>query len=200
MSISGNYNMEEREVKIVEYLFQKENIDFLSVEKIKEDRDMADVRVNFKNGASITVEVKEERYKNRFEKYKDLGIDFISAFDFKDKSKPITGLQSPKMLNTFINNIDVKKLGKIYYSKADLWLFFVVDGKKLIWYGFFDGKGIKSDEFRSYLKTSCKFSANKKSNYKLKDSAQSAVFFINSQNPKLLKHKVDLKDYLSDII
>lgn len=201
MNISGNFNTLEREIDIVKQILNIEKIPYIRVEKFGNPND-GDILVVFKNGKNVLIEVKEEKIK-RFEKYGDLGIDYISTFYFKNRFDESNwkGLHNPSEHERFIETIDTKKNfkpGKLTYSKSDLWLFFVVDDYgELFYYNFFDGIEMTSENFKHYLKENCKFAVNNKSSNQLScyDNYQSACFFINHNDSVLKKFIRDIKDY-----
>ncbi len=179
MNVSGNFETTERELDVVRRILEKESIPYAKIIK-NADPDDGDVSVRLENGRTILIEVKEER-SERFERYGDLGIDYISAFYFKNTAREWKGApKRPNQLKLFLDDIDHQKhfkWGKIVYSNSDLWLFFI-DRKGELEYYFFDGKRLKSDEFRSYLENECVFAVNNKPPWQLSctDSHNSAVF------------------------
>lgn len=203
MNISGNYHTTTREVQIVKKIFTMQDIPYKCISKHKKADD-GDVLVVLPDDREILIEVKEEKYK-RFHNYGDLGIDYISAFYFKNErdKKEWSGLHRGKTtLQKFLSIIDRNspfKSGKLCYSKSDLWLFVVFDPRKnLCYYAFFDGKAMTSEEFYNYLSTRCPFAINNKSEEQLShsDEHSSACFFINHQDEFLNQYKVDLLEYI----
>ena len=193
MNISGNYNTTEREIEIVNKLLSDADISFYSIEK-SNNADNEDIVVkNTKNHAHIAIEVKEEN-KTRIQKYNDLGIDFISAFHFLNSTYESKWKGSPKdpfLLDLFESEIEVIKYGKIFYSKADLWLFYSIGENGIIFSEWYFGKDMTSSLFIDYLRKNCKFAVNNKpiSQHSYADKHQSATFFINRSNPYLLTLK-----------
>ena len=159
MNISGNYNTTDRESRIVANLFDMYQIPYKNITKYT-DANAGDILVILPDGREILIEVKEEIYK-RFSIYGDLGIDFISAFDFKNPNDVNIWKGSPKTpdkLHSFLSSINVKKYGKLKYSKSHLWLFFVFDQcNKLYYHVFFDGNKMTSKDFYNYLSNNCLF-------------------------------------------
>ncbi len=200
MNISGNYDTTDREVGIVVKIFDEYEIEYKSISKYAVADD-GDVLVILPDDRNILIEVKEEDYK-RFSKYGDLGIDFISAFNFKH-SEDVTrwkgAPKSPARLQEFLSSINVTKWGKLTYSKSHLWLFFVTDpSNKIVYHAFFDGNRMTSEEFKNYLYSHCLFAVNNKPYWQLShgDSHHSACFFINNKNEHLNGYKVDLTEYI----
>lgn len=199
MNVSGNFATTEREIEVVKRILAKEAVSYAQVTK-NADPDDGDVLVRLDNGKTILIEVKEERY-DRFAKYGDLGIDFISVFHFKKTARAWKGApKSPNLLSAFLEDIDRKKPykgGKIFYSKSDLWLFFVENNGELQYY-FFDGKRLLCDEFRTYLKTHCLFAVNNKPSWQMSntDAHNSAVFFIKPDDSVLQTYSVALGEYV----
>ncbi len=200
MNISGNYNTTNREVAIVAEIFDMYGIEYKDVHKY-EIADDGDVKVVLPDNREILIEVKEESYR-RFLEYGDLGIDFISAFSFKFPNGETIWKGAPKRphrLRELLSSIEIQKLGKLSYSKSDLWLFFVVDtNENLYFHAFFDGKKMTSKEFYKYLSQNCCFAVNNKPFWQLsnRDSHHSACFFINNENNLLKQYKVDLNKYI----
>ena len=201
MNISGDFNSTQRELGIVKKIFDAESIEYESIEK-NADADAGDVLVKLKNGRQILIEVKEEKY-DRFIKYGDLGIDFISVFYFKNGHANWKGSpKSPRLLENFIADIDRRKYykdGKVVYSKSDLWLFFVSKDGEIYYYCFLDGKKVVKEEFISHLKKNCLFAINNKPFWQNsnKDDFNSAVFYINHHDPFLNNYKVTLRGFLN---
>lgn len=201
MNISGNYRTTDREIWVVKKILDDNRIPYQSVDKY-DIADDGDILVTLTNGKSFLIEVKEEKI-DRFNTWGQLGIDFISAFQFKNpsdeqvwKGRP----KSPDKLPSFLNAIDTTnhyKGGKIDYSKSDLWLFFVMDGDGFRYYEFFDGNFMTSDEFKRHLYATCEFTANNKPYWQksYSDAHHSAVFYIDHDDPVLTAHKVDITDY-----
>lgn len=203
MNISGNYNSTDKEVSIVARIFDMYKIPYESISK-HENADDADILVILPDNNKILIEVKEE-FIDRFRKYGDLGIDFISAFSFKnpiDESIWKGAPKRPERLNSFLSSINIQKLGKLSYSKSHLWLFFVFDDSKNLYYhAFFDGSKMTSKEFYNYLSKNCFFAVNNKPYWQLShgDTHQSACFFINHEDRFLNRYKVDLAEYIEKV-
>lgn len=202
MNISGNFATTEREINIVKRILDAEGVPYISVQKYA-NADDGDVLVTLENGKTILIEVKEEAIK-RFKDYGDLGIDYISAFQFNhngDASK-WKGKHYPNKHFDFLNAIDKSrnyKDGKVTYSKSDLWLFFVLDrNDNLYYYSFFNGNDMTSPEFKNYLIENCQFAVNNKTRNQLsyRDTHHSACFFINHTNKFLNNFVVNIKDYI----
>lgn len=206
MNISGNYNTEQREVAIVRRIFDERGIAYSKIEKYANAND-GDVCVYFSNGKTILIEVKEEKY-DRFVKYGgDLGIDYISAFQFKRGVNPDDwkSQHRPEYLDEFLQAIDKTnhfKGGKVYYSKSDLWLFFVVAPNGNLYYcKFFDGNAMTSQEFINYIEHNCIFTVNIKPRCQesYADKHNSACFFLNHKDPVLQGYEIDLNDFVNNL-
>lgn len=203
MDISGNFNTSLRETEIVKSVLEHYGIEYKNLKKYY-NADDADVSFESKN-KEITVEVKKESF-TRFSKYKDFGFDFLSVFQFKE-NKTLKGLhRGEKEVQQFFETIDFNKYhkkGKIFYSKADIWLFFVKDGnEKFYRCALFDGKKITTDEFREQLMKNCYFAVNNKSDYQnsKNDKYSSATFFVNSEWEILNPYRItDLKSFIENL-
>lgn len=205
MSISGNYNTAKTEIDIVKKILDDNNICYEKVEKY-DKADDADVIVTLSKGKTFLIEVKEEDFETRFKKYGELGIDYISAFKFKNYRDTYFWKGSPKppiKLDSFLQSVDMDhsfKWGKIYYSKAALWLFFVDKGNEMQ-YWFYDGIGMTSDAFKSYLKTKCFFIVNNKPSTQdsFYDKHNSSCFFIKPNDEGIIKYLVDINEYVKKV-
>lgn len=201
--ISGNYNTEDEEMYIVKLLLNKSGIKFNNIYKSL-NADNEDIVVEI-NGNQIKIEVKSES-PIRIKKYNDLGIDFISAFNFRSakyENKWKGSPKNPAFLEEFESEINILKSGKIIYSKADLWLFYSVDNDNIIFNDWFTGEYMTSHAFVNYLRQHCNFAINNKPKTQMSyyDNHQSAVFFINRNNYYLSENRIgNLKAYFENII
>ncbi|MCF7931396.1 MAG: hypothetical protein K9L02_07800 [Acholeplasmataceae bacterium] len=198
INISGDFNTKNKEIDIVTRLLRDNGVYYKPIKK-SSDSDNEDIIVEgLSDGRAITIEVKEESY-SRIQKYNDLGMDYISAFVFKNKIDEYKWKGSPKNpeeIENFESVITIFKPGKIFYSKADIWLFYCLNDDQLIFADWFLGEDMISIKFVEYLRSSCKFAVNNKpaaqeSHY---DKHQSATFFINRENPILISLKKNIKD------
>jgi len=201
INISGNYDTTDREIEIVKKLFKANGVEYKSVKKHKFANE-GDVLVTLPDDSQILIEVKEEDYESRFSRYGDIGIDLVSAFQFK-KGVPEDKWKKPKRgkkVFEFFEDIDkdspTYKGGKVTYSKSDLWLFFSArkDGK-VMYYSFFPGDFMKSKPFKKYLIRHCSFCVNNKPEGQLShnDNHKSAVFFIKHDNPYLVANRFNIQ-------
>lgn len=132
-NISGNYNTTSEEEKAVITFLNKHNVPYREIHKYS-DPNAGDIMVRFENNMYSLFEVKRESIE-RISKYNEYGIDFISSLIFKDKDdlEKWKGLHNPNEFNSFMSKIDYTnphfKWGKIYYSYADVWLFYCKDNK-----------------------------------------------------------------------
>ncbi|MBQ8424715.1 MAG: hypothetical protein IJX17_01685 [Clostridia bacterium] len=201
-TISGNYEVTDRELAIVEEILRAHHIKYKGVEKHKNAND-GDVLLTLLDDTKVLIEVKEEDYLSRFSKYGDIGIDLVSSFKFKNGVNPADwkGTKEGVLVWDFFKQIDQNgpsfKGGKITYSKSDLWLFFSAkpDGK-VVYYSFFPGEFIKSEDFKKYLIFNNKFAVNNKPADQMShsDSTNSAVFYINHKDPYLVANTFDIKN------
>ena len=201
--ISGNYNTEDEEMSIVRFLLIESGIKFDNIYK-SSNADNEDIIVEI-NGNQIKIEVKLES-PYRINRYNDLGIDFISAFNFRSakyENKWKGSPKNPALLEEFESEINILKNGKIIYSKADLWLFYSVDNDIIIFNDWFPGEYMTSDVFIYYLRQHCNFAINNKPKTQMSyyDNHQSAVFFINRNDKYLSNNRIsNLKVYFENII
>ena len=119
----GNYNTTQSEIDIVRYQLNLNG--YQNVVKIFKDPDAngSDVIVQFANGTRCSFEVKNEGY-NRFNKYHDLSIDYISVCEFKNataEGKWKTGIKNPLDHYSFLNDLNITSSNfngvKLYIQK-----------------------------------------------------------------------------------
>lgn len=193
MVISGNFNTTSKEIKIVESLLIQAGIEYEYVKK-SINQDDEDILVKLQNEIVVnTIEVKEESLA-RIKKYNDLGIDYLSAFYFINPRDEYIWKGAPKkphQIDEFESKINIVKPGKIYYSKAAIWLFYATNGDEIFFADWFLGKDMTSDAFIEYLRNNCLFAVNNKPATQLshRDNHQSATFFINRDDPILMQLK-----------
>lgn len=193
MVISGNFNTTNKEIKIVESLLAQAGIEYEYVKKSGKQDD-EDILVKLQNDFVVnTIEVKEESVA-RIERYNDLGIDYLSAFYFINPRDEYIWKGSPKkpnQIDEFESKINIVKPGKIYYSKAAIWLFYATKAAEIIFADWFLGEDMTSDFFIEYLRNNCLFAVNNKPETQLSysDNHQSATFFINRNDPLLQQLK-----------
>lgn len=145
----------------------------------------ADIEVGLPDGRTLLIEVKQESY-NRFSKWGQLGFDYISVFQFKKGMNFDSKVHPPKDYDKFMATVDTNgpgfKWGKLEYSKADIWLFYVKNpmGDYLFCEGY-DYKRMKRDEIDKYLSKNCQFAVNSKniSQMSYRDTWKSATFFVD---------------------
>lgn len=204
MSVPGDFDTANSEIEIVKRILSECGIEFESVEK-SQNQDHEDVVVRINSLYTLkTIEVKKESI-GRIEKYNDLGIDFISVFHFinpEDEQLWKGPPKTPDRLQDFKSKIKVIKWGKIFYSEADIWLFYSKKNDEVVFHDWFLGSDMKSPEFIDYLKGNCKFAVNNKpsSQKSYADRYQSATFFINREDDFLLSLKKDIKALFSEEI
>lgn len=204
MNISGDYRTAEKEIAVVKRIFDENSIPYLSVEK-SENADDGDVTVTLPDGREFLIEVKQEDYARFISFGGDLGIDYISAFNFKDGVNAAVWkkLHGPEDLAAFKEAIDRErsyKGGKVFYSKSHLWLFFVLKPDGGFYYcKFFEGDKMTSPEFINYIENNCRFAANAKSESQQShgDKHNSACFFLNHRSAILKNYAVDIREYFA---
>lgn len=187
MFVSGTYNSKEREIELTIAYMERNGYsrNEISVKKCA-DADAADAEVILPNGRRITFEVKEEA-SYRWTRYGELGIDMISSFKYKstpseDWTRPHRGSRE---LDRLLSEIDIKKWGKISYSKADVWLFAAYSDNNNSQVDFLEG--YHGDEIKSlgkWMKENCAFAVNRKPSWQgsYADNWESAVFFVKPRD------------------
>ena len=157
--ITGNFDTAEKEVYLVKQWLLKQGFkeDEFWCHKYDYDQDIADVVVIFHHDKNkkLLIEVKEEE-PERFKKYGEYGIDYISVCYYKKGiDETVMGKfrhnNKPEKLEEFLSHIYVKKYGKIVYSKSDVWLFAIKNGDD---YDIrcYNAKRMMNADFYDYLK------------------------------------------------
>ena len=179
----------DSEIKIVEDWLGINNIENVN-EVISDNTPFHDIKVIFKSGKTITVEVKtEEAYW--YKRTGNIGLDFLSAFNFNKTSLDICKNNNnwvPIVENKeFLENITVRKYGKLFTCDADIQLFNVTSEDKYILLKAYDNICLKEEEFINYLKDNYKLRINNKPKYGIYEDWQSAAYFVNPFKDKRLK-------------
>ncbi len=166
-----------------------------------------DYKLRLSNGTEIIVEIKEEEYR-WYGKTGNLGLDFISAFHFKEESYQAFYVSSgywvdKTRIKHFLNNeIDVKKFGKLKTCDADIQLFYCEDeNKNIVLMKAYNNYLLQDKLFIEYLCDNYRLRINKKSDYHLTDDWESAAFFCNPNTDDRLKGcEIKSIDDLNNII
>jgi hypothetical protein len=194
-NISGNFETEDAEIKVVKAYLKREGLRYEKVYKYP-DANAGDVMVRFPNKIYSLFEVKRES-QARFNKYGEYGIDFISSLIFKkdvDKSS-WKKLHWPKDFKAFLKTLDVKhkgfKWGKIAYSYSNVWLFYVQDEQtgKYTHLECYYGKKLCNKSFFKHLTEKCQFTVNIKPQTQMssEDNFDSATFFVKPKDLEFAK-------------
>ncbi len=179
----------DSEKKIVE-----DWLDINSIKNVKEvipeNTAFHDTKIILKSGRAITVEVKtEEAYW--YKRTGNIGLDFLSAFNFNKTSLNICKKNNnwiPIGENKkFLENITVRKYGKLFTCDADIQLFNVTSEDKYILLKAYDNICLKEEEFINYLKNNYKLRINNKPKYGIHEDWQSAAYFVNPLKDKRLQ-------------
>ena len=81
-NMSGNFKTHDEEIEVVRAFLEREGIPYERIDKYA-DANAGDVMVRFPNKLYSLFEVKRES-KERFSKFAEYGIDFISSLVFKE--------------------------------------------------------------------------------------------------------------------
>jgi hypothetical protein len=153
----------------------------------------------------VEMEVEEAFW---FKRTKNIGIDAISAFHYKngfDYSGMINNLWVNKsFIQQFKENIIVHKYGKLYTCDADIQIKMIVDDNgELLFFRAYDNKKLCSKEFQDYVENNFDLKINNKARYNQDDSWESAMYCINPKTcTELIRREIntirDLKNlYIS---
>lgn len=192
-NISGNFDTYTDEIAAVKHYLSlmHYNPDECRVEKFGGEREQdsnvmsaSDITVKLPDKRTILFEVKQES-ERRFSRWGQMGFDFISMFQFKDGMRFDTRAHDPNDYDSFIRTIDFDwdhfKWGKLAYSTADIWLFYVKDNNgEYVFCEGYDFERMKHDRIITYLRNTCQFAVNSKNEYQMShnDTWQSAVFYV----------------------
>lgn len=183
---------ESREMMIMnEFLNEAEWIAEYVKELKKDNTPFHDLIMTFSDGTQKTIEVKEDEYY-WFNKTGNIGIDYISAFRFKNLGLKMEWVSKHNYwvfveeYNDFFSDIDILKLGKVFTCDADYQLFVVMDNDVVKFAQLYDNKKLKSKNFINYLNRNYNLRINKKIDYNLNDSWESAAYFLDPLKDEML--------------
>jgi hypothetical protein len=174
------------------------------VKEVKKDNtQFHDLLIVLQNDQKLTVEVKEDEYY-WYSRTGNIGLDYISAFEFKNQELRRKWLRNnywikSKDIQEFKNEIIVSKYGKLITCDADLQLYVVYDKEKVKFSKLYSNSKLKQNNFVNYLEKNYDLRVNKKSDYGLKDSWESAAFFVNPlEDLKLKEAEINNLDQLKE--
>jgi len=133
---------------------------------------------------SLTVQIKEEE-NFWFNKTGNLGLDFISAFEFlkdefrREVENSSFWIDKNKIEEFLSKKIKVLKWGKLVTCDSAIHIFFVE--KKIC--QAYDNSKLKA--IKTYLKSNYPLRINKKKDYGLSDVWESAAFFVKPDDKEL---------------
>lgn len=193
-NMSGNFDTYEEEKSAVKHYLSLMglNPEECNVTKFGGDNEQdtnvmsaTDITVKLPDNRTLLIEVKQESY-SRFSRWGQLGFDLISVFQFKEGMSFDSKPHYPRDYDRFIATVDINrpgfKWGKLAYSNADIWLFYVKNpnGGYYFCEGY-DYAKMKNDRIITYLRRMCQFAVNSKNANQMshRDTWQSATFFVN---------------------
>ena len=139
-----------------------------------------DIEVKF-NGFIFLVEVKTDE-PFWYNKTGNIGLDYYSSFNYLKNSSKFDFWIMPNELDDFKNSIIVNKEGKLFTCDASIQVYYV-ENKLLIGYS---NKKLQNDSFIKYLECNYRLRVNNKKAYGIKDTWQSAAYFVNPLTDKEL--------------
>lgn len=149
-----------------------------------------DIIIKLKNGLSFYIEVKEDS-TYWFNKTNNIGLDYYSSFKYKDPfNKPKDLWIKPENLDDFKSKIEINKKGKLFTCDAEIQLFFVED----ILCQSYSNYKLQDSNFVKYLELNYRLRVNDKKSYGLKDTWQSAAYYVNPFIDQELK-KCEINSY-----
>ncbi len=165
-----------------------ENTDWLKaivVDFIPDNTGFHDYKLRLNNGTEIIVEIKEEEHR-WYGKTGNIGLDFISAFYFKEESyrtfyvNKQYWVDKTRIKQFLSNEIEVKKFGKLKACDADIQLFYCEDkNKNIVLMKAYNNHLLQERDFIKHLYDNYNLRINRKSDYHLTDDWESAAFFCN---------------------
>jgi len=148
-----------------------------------------DAIIKLKDGtsfnASFFVEVKEDE-KFWFNKTGNIGLDYLSSFNFKnkaDKDKYRNNWVRAGQLQQFKTDIEISKKGKLFTCDAEVQLYYVKDE----FLQAYDNQKLQDVQFVKYLETTYDLRINDKTAYGIQDNWQSAAYFVNPKKDNQLQ-------------
>ncbi len=183
----------KNELEIVSEWMKSIGIDDFTVERA--NTGLHDVFVVCKE-TSFLVEVKtDEPYW--FKKTGNIGLDYYSSFVYLKGSKTFDFWIQPSELDEFKRSIRVDKKGKLYTCDAPVQVFYVRD-TLLIGYSNFK---LQREAFVKYLETNYRLRVNNKKAYGIRDTWQSAAYFVNPlKDQRLIECEIRSKNELIDAV
>ena len=151
-----------------------------------------DLVILLNSGKTFTVEIKEDEYY-WYSRTSNIGLDYLSSFRFKNSDLRNEWLSKsnywikPEEMNSFENDIIVSKYGKLITCDADFQLYIVFKDKSVVFSKLYSNTKMKEQGFVKYLKENYNLRINKKSDYGLEDSWDSAAYFVNPKKDSMLR-------------
>jgi hypothetical protein len=169
-----------------------------------------DAKVILPNGTVFFVEVKEEE-KSWYEKTRNIGLDYISAFNFANQQDEDRYLRQfdhripREQIQSFLNKIHVEKWGKLKTCDAHVHVFYVKDGvvngrEEPLLLKTYCNSWLKSEEFQRYLLSNYRLRINDKKRYGIEENWHSAAFFVKPEDPMLKKGEIERPEQLLECI
>lgn len=183
----GNYS--NKQLEIVEMYVSKTSwIKDEILDIIEDSTSFHDVICTLKSGKTLIIQVKEEE-AYWFTKTNNLGLDYISAFDFIRNSDEYlrTRWIKPEDHQKFLDDIEIRKWGKLITCDADVHLFYV----KGVGFWLYDNHILQSYRTLQWLKSNYKLRINDKKQYGIEEDWDSAAFFVKPSHQVLIQAKID---------
>jgi hypothetical protein len=169
-----------------------------------------DARVTLPDGTQFLVQVKEEETK-WYNRTGNIGLDFISAFMFKDSEFENLYLNELKRwvpcekIKTFLEQIEVLKWGKLRTRDAHVHVFYVKDkvigGREIpLLLKTYCNSWLQSQQFIGYLISAYDLRINDKGVYGISEDWHSAAFFVKPSDPMLQKGEIATSQKLQECI
>lgn len=169
----------KNEIEIVSDWMKSIGINEFNVERA--NTGLHDVFVVCKE-VSFLVEVKtDEPYW--FKRTGNIGLDYYSSFVYLKGSDHFDFWIQPSDLPRFKESIRIDKKGKLFTCDAPVQVFYVRD-TLLIGYS---NKSLQNPAFVDYLEKNYRLRVNDKKSYGIRDTWQSAAYFVNPLTDERLK-------------
>jgi len=169
----------KNEIEIVSEWMKSICIDNFNIERA--NTGLHDVFVVHKE-VSFLVEVKtDEPYW--FSRTSNIGLDYYSSFTYLKDADRFGFWIQPNELTRFKNSIKIDKKGKLFTCDAPVQVFYVRDTLLLA----YSNNSLQDPAFVDYLEKNYRLRVNDKKSYGIRDTWQSAAYFVNPLTDAKLK-------------
>lgn len=148
-----------------------------------------DLKCRLKNKKVLIVEIKQEEAR-WFSKTGNLGLDYLSAFTFtRNRERWLKNNHWIKArdYDDFIKDTQIDKWGKLLTCDADVQLFYVHDHLCKM----YNNAKLQDPRFVMHLNKNLSLRINRKKDYNLADTWESAAYFVPANNKYLQEAEIN---------